>query len=376
MIFFARSCLEGLRFNKVRVVFTGLGVLVGVTSVILIVVLADSFFASLRSERGDRFTVGLVSSAEADVDVVQRIVEPDIAARLDAVRRRADLASFEPSMTGRTVSATLTDGSVLSDLVVEFTDDVDVAEGSGFAESVGNVAIAFRNTDFDSALALGSRIAVNGAEFTVVGLTDSLGSNGTTRLFFPARLADRVATEEAAVSSSYVAVALRPAELSELRESVLAELNAGLDPDLKFVDFSAEETAALEEVFRTVGMFLALIASISLAVAALNIVNVMYIATLERADEVAIYRSMGMTRRGVQFIFLFESSLVVAVFALVGCVLGNLIAFVILTFLKTPMVFSLGNLVVLLLVVLGVGVGGGIYPAYRAARIDPVRLLR
>ena len=57
MIFFARSCIDGLRFNKLRVVFTGMGVLVGVTSVILIVVLADSFYAGLRSDNSAGFTV-------------------------------------------------------------------------------------------------------------------------------------------------------------------------------------------------------------------------------------------------------------------------------------------------------------------------------
>ncbi|MCB0910791.1 MAG: ABC transporter permease [Propionibacteriaceae bacterium] len=375
MIFFARSCIDGLRFNKLRVVFTGMGVLVGVTSVILIVVLADSFYAGLRSDNSAGFTVGLTSSAESNVDVVERIVEPDMTARLDAIRRRPDVASFEPSLRGRTLSAATPAGGRLDDLVVEFTDDVPVVEGAGFADSVGNSVIAYRNTEFDTALPLGSQLLIDGAGFTVVGLTDSLGANGNTRLFLPARLADVVDTEDVAVSSSYTLVAMRPEQLDEVRASVLAQLNDGIEADLRFVDFSAEETAALTEMFRTVGTFLALIASISLAVAALNIVNVMYIATLERADEIAIYRSLGMTRRGVQAIFLLESGVVVAAFAVLGCLLGNAIAFVILTFLDTPLVFSLGNLAVLLLVVVVVGIGGGLYPAYRAARIDPVRLL-
>lgn len=375
MIFFARSCIDGLRFNKLRVVFTGMGVLVGVTSVILIVVLADSFFASLRSDNNALFTVGLTSSAESNVDVVQRIAEPDMAARIEAIRRRPDVTSVEPSLRGRTLSVITAKGGRLDDLTVEFSDDVPVVAGSDFSVSVGNTVIAYRNTEFDNSLPLGSQILIDGAEFTVVGLTDSLGTNGSTRLFLPTRLAAVVATDDVPVSSSYVVTALHPERLAELREAVLAELNDGIEADLQFVDFSAQETEALQEVFRTVGTFLALIASISLAVAALNIVNVMYIATLERADEIAIYRSLGMTRRGVQAIFLFEASVVVAAFAMLGFLLGNAIAFVILTFLKTPMEFSAGSLGVLLLVIIGVGIGGGLYPAYKAARIDPVRLL-
>ena len=112
-----------------------------------------------------------------------------------------------------------------------------------------------------------------------------------------------------------------------------------------------------------------------IAVAALNIVNVMYISTLERADEIAIYRSLGMTRGGVRALFLMEAVVVVTLFALVGCAVGFLLALVILTLLKIPLVVSPIALVFLLVVVLLVGAGGGLYPANKAAGIDPVRLL-
>ena len=109
--------------------------------------------------------------------------------------------------------------------------------------------------------------------------------------------------------------------------------------------------------------------------AALNIVNVMYISALERADEVAIYRSLGMTKGGVRSLFLSEALAIVTLFAVLGCVLGYAIALVILTLAKVPMVFHWLTGLLLMAVVLIVGAGAGLSPANKAASVDPVRLL-
>ena len=375
MRYFARVCLDGLRYNRVRSAFTGLGVLVGVTAVVLILTLTHSFFAHMGSSAGDRFTVGLSSSAEANRDVVAAMAEPAIAARRDALLDRPDIARVDEVAAADRVQVALENGA-LAELPVAFTDDVPLTEGVGFGETTGNVAIAYDNPEFSGGVLLGSTIHVDGAAFAVVGLTNSLGENGSTRLFLPERMAAAVETDTHPVGASFSVVVADPAKLASVRTEVVAELNEGLDPDLKFIDYSAEESAALAEVSSSLGLFLGLIAAISLAVAALNIVNVMYISTLERADEVAIYRSMGMTRPAVVYLFLFESVVVVTVFAVAGVLLGHLIAAVVLVVLEVPMVFSLATVAILLLVIIGIGAGGGLYPASQAARIDPVRLLR
>ncbi len=376
MTYFARVCLEGLRFNPLRSLFTGLGVLVGVTSVVLIVTLSGSFFSSLSTGAADRFTVGLVSSAESNVDVVAALQEPELASRVAAINQRTDIAEVIPQADARSLSVTLPTGRQLADLRVEFSEDVAVVEGTGFTGQVGNVAILYRNPEFDDGVQVGSAITIDGAAFTVVGLTSSLGESGSARLQLPARLEGTLPTQEQPSAASFVVAVVDADDLERVRGEVLADLNDGIDRSLKFVDFTADEGAALREVFQSMSLLLGLIASISLAVAALNIVNVMYISTLERADEVAIYRSLGMTKRGIQGLFLLESTVIVSVFALLGCVVGNVLGAAILVVLKVPVTFSWGTIAILMLVTLLVGVGGGLYPASRAARIDPVRLLR
>ncbi|MBK8461298.1 MAG: ABC transporter permease [Micropruina sp.] len=375
MTYFAKLCIEGLRYNKVRSFLTGLGVLVGVGSVVLILALTTSLSAHLGNQSTDRFTVGLSSSAEANADVVAALATAPMSARVEAVRLRPDVSAVEVETPGRTLSVTSPDGSTMADLRCAFDDNVEVVEGRPFSEATGNVAIMYANPEFRESTQVGSVIGIDGAAFTVIGLTQNLGPDGSTRLFLPQRAAEHVQLTEAQASSSFTVIVRQPEDLAETRADVLAQLNDGIDASLKFVDFSAEEGAMLEEMFQTLGLFLGLIASISLAVAALNIVNVMYISTLERADEIAIYRSLGMTRNHVRGLFLMESLVVVTTFALVGCVVGYLIAAVILTLVKVPLAFGWTTIGLLLLVVLLVGAGGGLYPANKAAGIDPVRLL-
>lgn len=376
MTYFARAVIDGLRFNKVRSLFTGAGVLIGVASVVLILALTSSFFANVAGNAGDRFTVGLSSSAEANLDVVEELRRPEMVARVDQLRRRTDLVSVESGRPASVVGVQMPDGSLVPDMRVAFSDDVAVTEGVGLGDAPGNVAVVHDNPEFDSGLRPGASLVVNGAVFSVVGLTSSLGEDGATRLFLPSRLAGVVSTDETSETASFTVVVADPAALETTRAAVLAQLNEGLDGRLKFIDYSAEEGRMLGEMLSSLSLFLGLIASISLAVAALNIVNVMYISTLERADEIAIYRSMGMTARGVQGLFILESVVVVSVFASLGVVMAHMVAWVILKLMRTPMVFSGGTMAVLLVVIVLIGVGGGMYPARRAAAIDPVRLLR
>jgi putative ABC transport system permease protein len=307
--------------------------------------------------------------------VVEAISLPSIASRIASVARRADVGSFVPKEAESSVEVWQVTGAEIGSLVVEFNDDVPVVEGVSFDQASGNVAVEFRNPDFD-AVSVGAEILIDGEVFTIIGLTDWLGDHGATRIFLPSRLRGRVQTREESLTATYTLTALQGERLAAVRESVVRELNDGIDEGLRFVDVGAEMSSALAEAFSSVEVVLGVIASISLAVAALNIVNTMYIATLERADEIAILKSLGMTAMGVVGVFLLEAVRLVGVFALVGYLLANLGAVVILASLNLTWSFSWSTLLVLPPVTVLVGVGGGLFPAWHAARVDPARLLR
>lgn len=375
MKYFIKVCWEGLLFNKIRSAFTGLGVLIGVASVVLIMVLTDSFYSKMVGATKNGFTLGLASSAEADRNVIEEFGKPDVRKRVDRVRQHPGVSSVEFADPMLTANVVRENGKRLEGVAVAFNDSPRISEGVGFQQVTGNVVVAYQNSEFTDGFSLGEKLVLDGVLFTVVGYTKELAANGNVRFYLPNRLRHVVHIQEQPASASFKVFCANGVDISELRQEIVRELNANLDPEIRFVDLAEEEERALREISQSVGFFLGIIASISLAVASLNIINVMYIATLERSNEVAIYRSMGMTRRDVSLLFLAEAIMIVTVFAIMGCLSGNLLAWVVLSLMQVPIVLSWSSLVVVLLVIILVGGGGGLYPARRAAKIDPVKLL-
>lgn len=373
--YFLRAILSSLAFNKMRVVVTGLGVFIGVASVITVISLAQSLMGSLANTGGDSFSIGLASSAAANIDVEARLRQPDMQARIAALRVRPDVIGVQEDVGTDSVRVTFPDTGATQQMGVAFADDAVTSAGVGFGSRSGNLAILIENPDFPVTVAAGSSIVIGGEVFSVLGFARDNPAPGVS-IVLPQRLANQTPIIEAEGSGTLTVRVTDPTKLETTRASILRELNQGMDVELKFVDYSAEQQQAAQSALQTVGSFLALLASISLAVAALNIFNVMYIASLERADEIAIYRSMGMRKRNVVSMFLLEALIVVGAFALLGALGGVAVAAIAATLLGAAASLSWVSLVVLVLIIAVVGVGGGAYPAIRAAGVDPVRLMR
>lgn len=375
MRYFVRVCWDGLWFNKLRAAFTGLGVSVGTCSVVLVLVLTTSFFSNVTNAGSQEFTVGLTSDGNGNRDVFQEFQRPEVRSRILKVESLPGVKGLvfpEPVLTA---AVTREGRRSAADLEVGFVDEVAVAEGEDFRNSTGYVAVAYRNPEFTDQFIVNEKVVIGSLVFVVIGVTNKSLLGGGERLVFPTRLRDYVETKQGLKSASFAVRYHNTADSEELQRQVVDELNRGFEPGLRFVNFTVEERKALREMSASLGLFLGVIAGISLGVAALNIVNVMYIATLERSDEIAILRSMGMTKWRVLMLFLMESLLLVAIFSIVGLAAAYLIGWIILALMSIPFVFTWSSLAVVVGVVLIVGGGGGVYPALRAARVDPVKLL-
>jgi putative ABC transport system permease protein len=134
-----------------------------------------------------------------------------------------------------------------------------------------------------------------------------------------------------------------------------------------------EQSAQTQKVFQTV---MVLIASISLLVGGIGIANIMLATITERTREIGVRRALGARRRDIAVQFLVETTVIAAVGGILGCLFGVAGVRGIVQFTDWNAIVAPYYMIVSLAISCGVGVLSGIWPARRAARMDPIAALR
>jgi len=146
------------------------------------------------------------------------------------------------------------------------------------------------------------------------------------------------------------------------------------------VDFQIRSMASLleaaAETQNTLTILLGSIAAISLLVGGIGVMNIMLVAVTERTREIGVRRALGARRRTILMQFLIEASVVTLVGGLIGTVLGMGGAQLFALTTPVPAEATPQAVVLGILVSATVGIGFGTWPAWRAARLDPIESLR
>lgn len=134
-----------------------------------------------------------------------------------------------------------------------------------------------------------------------------------------------------------------------------------------------EETGKLGD---SLSSFLLVLASISLFVGSIGIMNIMLVTVTERTREIGIMKSVGYSNSNILSLFLLESIMVSFLGGVVGTTIGGLGAYILESALKLPPVFPFKLIEIGVIVSILVGVTAGLYPAKKAAHMNPVDALR
>ncbi|PAV10681.1 ABC transporter permease [Methanosarcina spelaei] len=185
---------------------------------------------------------------------------------------------------------------------------------------------------------------------------------------------------------AFLATAESPAKVRDISDEVDSRLarNFGVpERDIDEEDLKPYYVFNQEEVLEQTGKigdalssFLLVLALISLFVGSIGIMNIMLVTVTERTREIGIMKSVGYSNSNILSLFLLESIMVSSFGGIVGTIIGSLGAYALEITLKLPPVFPLTLIEIGIAVSVLVGITAGLYPARKAARMNPVDALR
>jgi len=404
-----RIALLGLTSNKLRSVLTMLGITIGVAAVIVLVSLGQAVETFVRNQfLGLGTNLILISPREASLtdmrDGVAALVMTmrdydtlrDISRVPDAINVMPQLNFSRPvNFDGRQANGRIrgvTEAFVpmrSRDVVAGRFIDRDDVETEARVAVVGLTVV---ERLFPDAYPIGQNIRISGISFQVIGVMERAGGSGfggdeNDLIWIPITTAQarlntgRDASGERRVTN--VIVQARDAESVDLvaaqaRQALREARNISFRDEDTFQIFT--QTDLLESVGQITGLltiFLGIIAGISLLVGGIGIMNIMLVTVTERTREIGLRKAVGAQRIDIQLQFLTEATLL----SLVGGAVGVAIAFagsLAVSALSADLTVTIQWSSVLLatLISIAIGVFFGIYPANRAAALNPIDALR
>ena len=396
---------QSLWANKLRSALTLLGVVIGVAAVIAVVTFVNginSYVAERIFNLGaDVFIMFKVSPAVTNVEhYIEGQKRKDLT--MDdyrAVREGCKLCAYVGAYARNNSGHVKYNEQALTDTIVQgmtpsvaVTQDIDLDSGRMLGESDldNNAPVAVVGTDIVENLMpgvdpMGKEIRVDGWTYRIIGVGkkkgSTLGQSLDNYVLMPiTSWMKQYGSHNTNMRISAKAVGTGPildAAMDEARVIVRARRH---DPAGGSDSFDMENNSSLLSIWSnlTGTFFVAMIgiAAISMVVGGIVIMNIMLVSVTERTREVGIRKAMGARRSDVLLQFLIEAVILAMVGGLIGVLLGIAVAKGVTLAVGMPSVIKLWAVAAGLLVAASVGIFFGVYPARRAAMLDPIAALR
>ena len=392
-----RQAIQNVWSNKLRTFLTMLGIIIGVMAVIVIVGLGNGMTQSMRDSFSAMGTNTLsiniwgYGSRTVTVEDVYAIgtKNPDL---IRSISPQIDFSNNTPK-----VGTTTYRYSNVAGVDENFTSmkNYTVAQGRGlqYMDMKDNKQVCVIG-DYLNRVAYGGRgvgqtIKLGPYKFRIVGVLNAKVNNTSMQqgsdddcIYLPYTIAMRLSNT--AMASSYIAIMSDESKANEAKAVVEAYLTDLFKSDSAFYVYSASEW--LEEMNNMINMVIVIltgIASISLLVGGIGIMNIMLVSVTERTREIGIRKALGAKERVILSQFVVEAATTSALGGVLGIVLGYIVSMAANHIL--PMVSSdidvtvspsFNSIAVAFGISVFIGVLFGYLPAKRAARLNPIEALR
>lgn len=392
------SAISSLLANKLRSILTMLGILIGVASIISIVAVGNGGKAAIVNAISNTRLQNTIQILPKEL-VQPGLPQPGQVLSIspedfNIVRQFSGVQTVDYTMYGssnvtestHTLNASIEAGpSYLNDLA-----RFQVIQGHMFnpAQVVAHARVALISQSvagklFGQGNAVGQLIQIGGMTFQVIGVTQAEQANlfslflGSDYVYMPSSTCKDLFPNW---DVSEMDVTIAPgANKAMLSKRIVTALNINAHDANAFED-SAGFLAGIESTIGKVTGILTLvigaIAGIALLVGGVGVMNIMLVSVTERTQEIGIRMSLGATRRAILMQFLIESMMITLIGGVIGILLGLGVGYAVTVITHFPTFVQWPVIVVSFLFSALIGIVCGLYPANKAARLNPIDALR
>ncbi|MDN7228190.1 ABC transporter permease [Planococcus sp. N064] len=373
--------------NKMRSALTILGIVIGVASIITLITIVKGVtndmtndFATFKADRIVVSTLGTPLQTGLLHQDIERLGDID------------NVSGVSPNVTGLT---TIAAGGAVKEQVtvtgrndVYFTKNVDVIEtGRGInpldtqsENKVSLIGSAIAEEMFYGENPIGKSILIGGINFTVIGTLQqshafsSSSINETVIVPYTTSM-QLLGTNYIMATDVYMEDST---EADKTTRAIEATLNDAYDNQENgfAIRNTQEMLSTINQMITTLSMLLIGIASISLLVGGIGIMNMMLVSVTERTAEIGLRKALGAEPKRIQQQFLLEAVFLSLIGGLIGVISGILTAFAICSFMDTSFLLSPLTVFLSLGFSMSIGIMFGFAPARKASRLNPIDALR
>jgi len=400
-----RIALDAILINKARAILTMLGIIIGISSVIALISLGRgvenfifSEFELLGAKRLSVSSSPPTADSRSRIDAltmedVENLRDPAIGPNIAAVGARYDVVVQVEYLGEHVVTTARGMTANMSDLL-----SWDVQLGSFFTEQQDFdkekvVVLGLEVVDdlfgSETANPLGAQVRLNNQVFTVIGVLESRGSafgNDNSAVVVPITVAQTRLSSARVGNDMMVSTLYVDAVSNDTIDQTEAEIDTYLYQkhllnSVEERDYTINNPSTIQDAVRGITglltILLAVIASISLFVGGIGIMNIMLVTVTERTREIGLRKAVGATPDRILGQFLIESIILSMVGGAIGIFFGWLIAFLGSSAIEgLELTVELDAIIIATTVSTGVGIIFGILPARQAATMNPIDALR
>jgi putative ABC transport system permease protein len=398
-----KLALQSLWQNKLRTVLTLLGVMIGVASVIAVVTLvngANTFVSTKFTRYGaDVFTVSRFPpfiTSPSQYEKLQRrknILYDDYTYVRDNCKRCVGMGAQQTTVAKVTRGVNSVTDSTIRGYSWQMPElqNLDIAEGRGFtstdeehASPVAIIGTDIRDNLFPGVDPLGLELRVDGEPYTVIGVVEKQGSTfGQSQdNFVGVPLTAFMKTYGAAKSVTiYIKAGSAGPVLQQAGDEVRVLMrskrhDAPGQPDSFELDVNNTLVGIASFITGIFGAVAGSVAFIALIVGGIVIMNMMLVSVSERTREIGIRKALGARGKDITLQFLVESGAMAMLGGFFGVMIGLILAEIVTLALGFPSTVTIWSVIAGLIMATAVGIFFGVYPAWKAASLDPIVALR